>query len=126
VNPEQIRARIRELLAQRGQHETIITDTRAAIGAADPTAEQATALRSAREAIVGVDAELDQHQTALREALEEETRNANAANLRAELGGDQQRQVGGARVGAEQRTYTGDRDRRGEASFFVDAFRSPV
>jgi HK97 family phage major capsid protein len=128
VNPEQIRARIRELLAQRATHEQSITDTRAAIGAADPSTEQATALRSAREAIVGIDAELDQQQTALREALEEETRNANAAALRAELGaggGDQQqRGTGGARVGQEQRTYTAERDRRGEVSFFVDAFRA--
>jgi HK97 family phage major capsid protein len=126
VNPEQIRARIRELLDQRGQHEQAITDTRTAIGAADPTAEQATALRSAREAIVGIDAELDQQQTALREALEEETRNANAAALRQQLGAGEQRGVGGARIGQEQRTYTPERDRRGEASFFVDAFRSQL
>jgi HK97 family phage major capsid protein len=126
VNPEQIRARIAELLAQRAPHEQAITDTRAAIGDGQPTPEQATALRSAREAIVAVDAELDQQQTALREALDEQTRNAAAAALRAELGqaDGQQRGVGGARVGQEQRTYTADRDRRGEVSFFVDAFRS--
>ncbi len=127
MNPEQIRARIRELLAQRATHEQAITDTRAAIGTADATAEQATALRSARESIVGIDAELDQHQTALREALEEETRNANAAALRAELGaGGMEQRQGGARVTNEQRTYTAERDRRGEVSFFVDAFRSQM
>jgi HK97 family phage major capsid protein len=127
VNPEQIRARIRELLAQRATHETTITDTRAAIGSGDPTAEQATALRSAREGIVGIDGELDTQQQALRDALDEQTRNANAAALRAELGdgGDgQQRGQGGATVTREQRTYSAERDRRGEASFFVDAFRS--
>jgi len=126
VNPEQIRARIRELLDQRATHEQAIATTRAAVGTADPTAEQATALRAARDAIVTVDAELDQQQAALREALDEQTRNANAANLRAELGGadDRQRRQGGARIGQEQRTYTGERDRRGEVSFFVDAFRS--
>lgn len=130
MNPEQIRARIRELLDQRHTHEQAVTDTRAAIGAADPTPEQATALRSAREAIVGIDAELDQQQTALREALEEETRNAAAAAMRAEYGGaggdQQQRGTGGARVGQEQRTYTPERDRRGEVSFFADAFRSQL
>jgi HK97 family phage major capsid protein len=124
VNPEQIRARIRELLAQRATHEQAITDTRQAVGDGQPTAEQVTALRGARDAIVGVDAELDQQQTALREALDEQTRNANAAHLRAELGGGTDRAQGGARVTAEQRTYTPERDRRGEVSFFVDAFRS--
>jgi len=125
VNIEQIRALIRDLLAQRATHETAIGTTRAAIGTAEPTAEQATALRSAREAIVGIDADLDQQQTALREALEEQTRNANAASLRAELGG-QNRAQGGAVVTGEQRTYTAERDRRGESSFFVDAFRSQL
>jgi HK97 family phage major capsid protein len=127
VTIEQIRARMRELLDQRAAHEQAITDTRAAIGANDPTPEQATALRAARDGIVGIDAELDQQQTALREALDEQTRAANAAALRAELGtgGDgQQRGTGGARVGQEARTYRADLDRRGEVSFFVDAFRS--
>jgi len=126
VTIEQIRARIRELLDQRAAHEQAVQTTRAAIGAGDPTAEQATALRAAREALVGLDAELDQQQEALRSALDEQTRNANAAALRAELGmtDDQQRGVGGARVGQEQRTYTAERDRRGETSFFVDAFRA--
>jgi HK97 family phage major capsid protein len=127
MDPELIRARIRELLAQRATHERTITDTRAAVGANTPDEAQATALRSARDAIVGLDADLDQQQTALREALEEQTRNANAAALRAELGqgnpGDQ-RGTGGARVGDEARTYRPDLDRRGERSFFVDAFRA--
>jgi HK97 family phage major capsid protein len=123
VNPEQIRARIRELLAARATHEQTITDTRAAVGAGTPTEEQATALRSARDAIVAVDADLDQQQTALREALEEQTRNANAAALRAELGNGEQRQQGGAHV-QDARTYRADLDRRGERSFFVDAFRA--
>jgi HK97 family phage major capsid protein len=128
VNPEQIRARIRELLAQRATHEQAITDTRTAVGDGQPTAEQATALRAARDAIVTVDTDLDTQQTALREALEEETRNANAAALRQQLGAgdDPQQRVGGARVGQEQRTYTAERDRRGETSFFVDAFRAQL
>jgi HK97 family phage major capsid protein len=124
VNPEQIRARIRELLAQRATHEQTITTTRDAVGASTPTEEQATALRSARDAIVAVDADLDQQQTALREALEEQTRNANAAALRAEMGDGQQRQRGGGHVTNEARTYRPDLDRRGERSFFVDAFRA--
>lgn len=125
MNPDQIRALIRELLAKRATHEQTITTTRAAIGAGDPTAEQTTALRAAREAIVGIDADLDQQQTALREVLEEQTRNANAAALRADMG-DGERRQGGAVVGREQRTYTEDRDRRGETSFFVDAFRAQL
>jgi HK97 family phage major capsid protein len=128
VNPEQIRARIRELLDLRRTHEQTITETRAAVGANAPDEAQATALRSARDAIVGLDADLDQQQTALREALEEQTRNANAAALRAELGQgeQQQRGIGGARVTDEARTYRADLDRRGEVSFFVDAFRSQM
>jgi HK97 family phage major capsid protein len=130
VNPEQIRARIRELLAQRATHErtlsyaltTIHTDTVAAEARADA---EATA-RTERAAIVTIDADLDQQQTALRDALDEQTRQANAANLRAELGDGTGRQQGGAHVTHEQRTYTPERDRRGEASFFVDAFRSQM
>lgn len=123
MNPDQIRARIRELLAARATHEQTVTDTRAAIGAGDPTPEQATALRGARDQIVAVDADLDQQQEALRSALDEQTRNANAAAMRAELGVTEHR-TGGAHVTAEARTYSWERDSRGEASFFVDAFRA--
>ena len=124
MNPEQIRARILELLAQRAPHEQTVTQTRAAIGDGQPTAEQATALREARAELVRIDAELDQAQAALREALDEETRDAAAAALRAQMGAGASRQTGGAVVTAEQRTYTRERDRRGEVSFFVDAFRA--
>jgi HK97 family phage major capsid protein len=122
MNPEQIRALIRQLLEQRATHEQVIADTRSAVGTGTPNAEQATALRSARDAITTIDADLDQQQAALREALDEQTRQANAAALRAELG--QQSRTGGARVINEERTYTRERNRRGEASFFVDAFRA--
>lgn len=122
MNPEQIRARIRELLAQRTTHEQAITATRAAIGDGQPDEAQATALRAARDSIVGVDADLDQQQEALRSALDEQTRNANAAAMRAELGVEQR--VGGAHVTNEERTYRPDLDSRGERSFFVDAFRA--
>jgi HK97 family phage major capsid protein len=133
VTIEQIRARMRELLDQRATHEQAVQAALAAVTArgadATPTDEEANALRSARQAIVGVDAELDQQQQALREALDDQTRQANAAALRAELGqggNNQQRGTGGARIGQEQRTYTLERDRRGEASFFVDSFRSQL
>ena len=126
MNPDQIRARIRELLDQRATHESTITATRSAITGrgADATATEveATALRAARDAIVGVDADLDQQQEALRSALDEQTRNANAAALRAELG-NTGRPEGGAHV-QDARTYRPDLDRRGEVSFFVDAFRA--
>jgi HK97 family phage major capsid protein len=131
VNPEQIRARVRELLAQRATHEAALSTALATLRG-DNVAEQArtdatTAASTARAAIVAVDADLDQQQASLREALDEETRNANAAALRAELGGGdtggQQRGTGGARV-QEARTYRPDLDRRGEVSFFVDAFRA--
>jgi HK97 family phage major capsid protein len=129
VNPEQIRARMRELLDQRAAHEQAVQTTLAAVQArgadATPTADEANALRSARTALVGIDADLDQQRAALTEALEQQTRDANAAALRAELGnGQEQRQIGGARVGQEERTYRPDLDRRGERSFFVDAFRA--
>lgn len=127
---EQIRARMRELLDQRATHEQTVQTTLAAVAArgadATPTDEEANALRSARQAIVGVDADLDQQQAALREALDEQTRQSNAAALRADLGDGQQRGTGGARVTNEQRTYTAERDLRGDASFFVDAFRSQL
>lgn len=124
MDPELIRRRIRELLAQRQTHEQTISATRSEIGTGTPNEAQATALRSARDAIVGLDADLDQQQTALREALEAQTRDANAAALRAELGDGQQRQQGGAHVTNEARTYRADLDRRGERSFFVDSFRA--
>lgn len=129
MNIEQIRARMRELLDQRAQHEQAVATALAAVNArgadATPTAEEANALRSARAALVGVDAELDQAQAALREALDEQTRNANAAALRAELG-QGNRQQGGAVVTREERTYSREKDTRGEASFFVDAFRAQL
>lgn len=127
MNPEQIRAAIRAALEQRATHENTVTTTRAAIGQGTPTDEQATALREARAAIVGIDATLDQHQASLAEAQEEERREQRAAELRRELvpagtrGAD--RPAGGAQVTAEERTYTAEKDRRGQASFFVDAFR---
>src|SRR5690348_1470349 len=125
MNPEQIRARIRELLEQRATHEQTVTQVRAAVGDQTPNAEQTSTLRAARDAIVGLDAELDQAQAALREVLDEQTRNAAAAALRTELGQTgENRGQGGAVVGREERTYTPDKDRRGEASFFSDAFRS--
>src|SRR5690242_11857394 len=109
MNPEQIRARIRELLEQRATHEQTVTQVRAAVGDQTPNAEQTSTLRAARDAIVGIDAELDQAQAALREVLDEQTRNAAAAALRTELGqtGDNRgQQQGGAVVGREERTYT--------------------
>src|SRR5215210_9006218 len=120
---------MRELLDQRATHEQAVQTALAAVTArgadATPTEAEANALRAARQALVDTDTALDEQQTALRSALEEQTRNANAAAMRAELGqGDGQRGVGGARIGQEQRTYTAERDRRGETSFFVDAFRS--
>jgi HK97 family phage major capsid protein len=132
VTIEQIRARMRELLDQRATHEQAVQTTLAAVAArgadAQPNEAEANALRSARAAIVGLDSELDQQQSALREALDEQTRQTNAAALRVELGAggtDQtQRGTGGARVTNEARTYSAERDRRGEVSFFVDAFRS--
>jgi hypothetical protein len=51
-----------------------------------PRRDAGDRLRAARAAIVGIDADLDQQQAALREALDEQTRDANAAALRAELG----------------------------------------
>jgi HK97 family phage major capsid protein len=125
VNPDQIRELIRQLLARRAEQEQIVTDTRAAIGDGQPTAEQATALRAARAAIVTIDGDLDEQQRALQDALSEAERQANAERMRREMGGDDQtRRVGGAHIGNEARTYSRDRDRRGETSFFVDAFRS--
>lgn len=128
---EQIRARMRELLDARSAQQQAVQTALAAVAArgadATPTEDEANALRSARAALVATDTELDQQQTALREALDQQARDAAAAALRAELGmgdnGGQQRNVGGARTN-EQRTYTQERDRRGETSFFVDAFRA--
>lgn len=128
MNPDQIRARMRELLDQRQAHEQAVSTTLAAVQArgadATPTAEEANALRSARTALVGIDADLDQQRAALTEALEAQTRDANAAALRAELGQTGGPQTGGAVVTNEERTYRPDLDRRGERSFFVDAFRA--
>lgn len=130
MHPDQIRALIRQLLEQRATHEHALTGALATIGtdgvAAEARATAETTARTERAAIVAIDADLDQQQAALREALDEQTRNAAAANLRAELGnaGEQTRQTGGARVGQEARTYSQDRSRRGEASFFVDAFNA--
>lgn len=127
MNLEQIRAAIRAALEQRATHEAAVTTVRAAIGSADPSETQATELRTAREAIVGIDANLDQLQAQEREALDEQRREERAADMRRSLvPADQrgaERPVGGAHVGAEERTYSREKDARGEASFFVDAFR---
>jgi HK97 family phage major capsid protein len=131
MDPEQIRARIRELLAQRATHEQALTAALATLrgdNVADTArADATTAASAARAAIVPVDEQLDEQQAALRAALDQQTRDANAAALRAELGGGgQQGRQGGAHVGQEPRTYSAERDRRGEASFFVDAFRAQM
>jgi HK97 family phage major capsid protein len=129
MNPEQIRARIRELLAQRATHEQALTAALAVLRGDNVTDQQradaTSAASAARAAIVPLDEQLDEQQTALRAALDQQTRDANAAALRAELGnGDDRRQ--NFHVEREQRTYSAERDRRGEASFFVDAFRSQM
>jgi Phage capsid family len=123
VTIEQIRARIRELLDQRAVAEFGIRANTEAIENGQPTPEQAANLREFRSTIVGIDTDLDQQQAALREALDEQTRNANAAALRADMGATD-RPAGGAVVTDEARTYRPDLDRRGEVSFFVDAFRA--
>lgn len=111
MNPEQIRARIRELLDQRARHEQAIAQTRAAVGAGLPSGAQSAALRAARDAIVRLDADLDEAQAALRDAELDVTRQRNAAGLRRDMGG-------GARITGEPRTYG---ERSGQ-SFFRDAF----
>jgi len=127
VNLDQIRAAIEAALATRATHEATVTTVRAAMNGADPTAEQATQLREARAAIVAVDAELDQLQAQRSDALDEQRREERAAQMRRELVPAAQRgaerPVGGAQVTSEERTYTRDKDVRGETSFFVDAFR---
>ncbi|SDM01716.1 phage major capsid protein, HK97 family [Geodermatophilus siccatus] len=112
MNPEQIRAAIRAALAQRAIHERTIRQITGAIGAGMPTTAQAASLRADRSAIVAIDAELDQHQASLQDAQDDQQRHARAAEMR--------RQMGGARVTAEPRTYG---ERSGE-SFVRDAFTS--
>jgi hypothetical protein len=128
MDPEQIRTRIRELLDQRATHEQALTAALAVLRGDNVTDQQradaTSAASAARAAIVPLDEQLDEQQTALRAALDQQTRDANAAAMRAELGGGGQQ--GGAHVGREERTYSQERDRRGEASFFVDAFRSQM
>ncbi|SDG95413.1 phage major capsid protein [Klenkia brasiliensis] len=127
MNLEQIRAAIKAALDKRGTHEATVNTVRAALNGGDPNAEQATQLRDARAAIVGIDAELDQLQAQEREALDEVRREERAADMRRSLVPANQRGTerpqGGAEVLREERTYSREKDARGEASFFVDAFR---
>lgn len=127
MNPEQIRAAIQAALEQRSTHEQTVDTLRSAIGSGEPTPEQATQLREARAAVAGVDAQLDQLSASLNDALDEERREARAAQLRRELvpAGERraERPAGGAHVTSEERTYTRTKSSRGEASYFVDQYR---
>ncbi|RBY82669.1 phage major capsid protein [Blastococcus sp. TF02A-26] len=127
MTPDQYRERIREALAQRTIHENTVSTVRAAIGTGEPTEAQATQLREARAAVAAVDAQIDQLSAGLNDALEEERREARAAELRRELvpAGETrtERPAGGARVTSEERTYTAHKSSRGEVSFFVDLYR---
>src|SRR4051812_33115121 len=98
MDPEQIRARIRELLGQRATHEQALTAALAVLRGDNVTDQQradaTSAASAARAAIVPVDEQLDEQQAALRAALDQQTRDANAAALRAELGNPDRREGG--------------------------------
>jgi len=128
MNPEQIRAAIRDQLALRSTHEATVGDVQAAIGTGTATEEQTTQLREARTSIAAVDTTIDGLSAELSAAEDGERREARAAQLRRELvpaGTDQraERPAGGARVTGEERTYTREKSSRGQASFFVDQYR---
>jgi HK97 family phage major capsid protein len=128
MNPEQIRAAITAALQQRGTHEQTVTSLRSAIGTSAPTEEQANQLREARAAVAAVDAQIDTLTADLSAAEDEERREARAAQLRREHAPANEqraeRPAGGARVLGEERTYTQQKSGRGQASFFVDQYRS--
>ena len=118
---EAIRSTIRELLEQRSGHETdidkVIADAEARGDGDLDTAEQA-AFESARAAIAGIDAELDQARARESDLVAEQATRDKAAALRAQyppLKSTTAQVVGGV----EPEVYTKDSARRG-VSFFAD------
>lgn len=125
MNPEQIRARLRELLEQRRQHEGVIAAVRTALEArcaADPTAtttaDETAQIAAATAAIDQIDADVTNAEQALAGAERAERAQAHADELRGQLGGN----VGGARVAREERTYRPD----GSHSFLCDLYAQQI
>ncbi len=130
MTPEQIRAAMRALLDERARLETEgaeiqsrAADTAQTVSEADLARAQEINVRRRQ-----IDDDLATHQGNLTQAEADASASERAASMRAALGlsptgSEPERRVGGARVTAEERTYSAERSRRGTASFFADAFR---
>ena len=135
---EQLRARMRALLDERdtrAAEQTSIVNTANArgVGVADETArtaatnlqgEEQTRFEAAESRVTAIDAELATMEAREAELVAQEQRGTRAAALRGRLGNGQTRQVGGGHVTREERTYSAEKSRRAEASFFVDSYRA--
>lgn len=91
-----------------------------------PSEEEATTVREAQDRIRAIDAEIDVLRTRVTELEAERDRDAAADRLAREFqpGAVAPTTREATRVTREERTYTAEKSNRGEASFFVDAFRS--
>jgi HK97 family phage major capsid protein len=125
----QVRQSISDKLTTRATHVATIDDVRSLCLAEQrqPTDDEATKVRTAREAATAIDTEVEQLRATETEYLDEKKRDDAAAALSREFkptgaGKPAYDKVG--RVGQEPRTYTREKATRGEAKFFSDAWNA--
>lgn len=121
-----VRESIQQKLTERGAHEKTIQTLRESIesqGGRAVTEQEETQLRAASAGKGAADKDIADLTKREVELLEEAAADDRAARMRADLGQVGEQRTGPARVTREERTYSQDKNRRGEASFFVDAFR---
>lgn len=118
---------IKAKLGERATHSKKIDDVRAACLAEnrDPSADESAIVEAAQSARAALDAEVATMQTQVENYRAEKARDEAADKLSREIvpgaGRPAYDQV--VRTGQEPRTYTPEKDARGECSFFVDAYR---
>lgn len=120
---EQIRANIRAALDQRAAHQATLDEVTSAAeerGDGNLTDEETARFTEAREAMVGIDAEVDQLTAREAELVQAEEARAAANTLASRLGAPAQ--AADVRNVREPDLYR----RNGEHSFFSDAFRAQV
>lgn len=117
---EKLRERRGELLAQVDTNRARGTEL---LARSELTTDETAELERLTAAGTDIRARVAQVETQIADEETAEQRAATLAKSNVETG---QTRAGGASVGNEPRTYSAERDRTGEVSFFVDAFRSQV
>jgi HK97 family phage major capsid protein len=122
-----VEAGIKAKLDERSKQTKSIEDVRSACLAEnrDPKADEQTIVETAQAARAAIDAEVEVMQGKVAEYRAEKARDEAADKLSREIqpGAARPAYDGVVRTGQEPRTYTPEKDARGECSFFVDAYR---